>query len=111
VAEPTREYSAFEAGLTFLHQLDREEAVEALRRRAAALGEQIDLWDYALERHLEMGLGRLALVEVELVQDTRRFQREWALRIADEIETGSLPWAVHVEPPDKDRNRTQEVTP
>lgn len=112
VAEPTREYSAFEAGLTFLHQLEREDAVAALRRRADALTEQIDLWDYAMRRLHGNGLGRLALVEVELVQDTRRFQRAWALRIADEIENGSLPWAVHVEPHDThDTHDTQEVTP
>jgi DNA-binding PadR family transcriptional regulator len=95
VAEPTREYSAFEAGLTFLHQLPRDEAVSALRRRAAALREQVELWDYSLERLRANGLGRLALIEVELVQDTRRFQRDWALRIADEIESGTLEWATH----------------
>jgi DNA-binding PadR family transcriptional regulator len=92
VAEPTREYSAFEAGLTFLHQLPRDEAVALLRRRAEALREQYELWDYALERHRAGGLSRLALAEAELVQDTRRFQRDWALRIADEIESGTLEW-------------------
>jgi DNA-binding PadR family transcriptional regulator len=95
VAEPSREYSAFEAGLAFLHQLSPEEAVTLLRRRAEALCQQVELWDYALERCLAGGLGRLALIEAELVQDTRRFQREWALRIADEIENGTLPWKVH----------------
>ncbi len=94
VAEPTREYSAFEAGLTFMHLLPKEEAVTLLRRRAEALGEQIELWDFALERLSKRGLARLALIEVELVQDTRRFQREWARRLADEIESGSLEWRV-----------------
>ncbi|TMC04851.1 MAG: PadR family transcriptional regulator [Chloroflexi bacterium] len=95
VAEPTREYSAFEAGLTFMHQLPRDEAVALLRRRADALREQVDLWAYALERLRDRGLGRLALIEAEMVQDTRRFQRDWALRVADEIESGTLEWAVH----------------
>jgi DNA-binding PadR family transcriptional regulator len=103
VAEPTREYSAFEAGLAFLHQLPRDEAVADLRKRAEALGEQIELWDYALERHRADGLGRLALIEAELVQDTRRFQRDWSRRIADEIESGSLPWQVW------DRDRCAET--
>jgi len=109
VAEPTREYSSFEAGLAFLHQLPREEAVALLRRRAAALREQVELWDYTLERLRGGGLGRLALVEAELVQDTRRFQRDWAVRIADEIENGTLEWAVHCAAPAE--AATQEVNP
>jgi DNA-binding PadR family transcriptional regulator len=98
VAEPARDYSAFEAGLAFVHQLSREEAVALLRRRATALKEQIELMDYVLERHRAGGLGRLALIEAELVQDTSRFQRDWALRIADEIENGTLEWAVFCAP-------------
>jgi DNA-binding PadR family transcriptional regulator len=107
VAEPTREYSSFEAGLTFLHQLERDEAVVLLRRRADALREQIELWDYALERLRLKGLARLALIEAELVQDTRRFQRDWATRIADEIEDGTLAWGpLHAPHAD-----VREVTP
>jgi DNA-binding PadR family transcriptional regulator len=107
VAEPARDYSAFEAGLAFLHQLQPEEAVALLRRRAAALGDEVELWDYALERLRNGGLGRLALIESELVQDARRFQRDWALRIAQEIESGTLEWATHCAP----RTATTEVTP
>jgi DNA-binding PadR family transcriptional regulator len=98
VAEPTREYSAFEAGLTFMHQLPPDEAVLLLRRRADALREQIELWDYTVERLRARGLARLALIEAELVQDTRRFQRDWATRVAGEIENGTLEWAVHCAP-------------
>ena len=94
IACPAREYSAFEAGLTFMHQLPAEEAAGLLRRRAQALDEQIELGDYGLERLGRRGLTRLALIEVEMVQGTRRFQRDWALRIAAEIETGTLEWEV-----------------
>ena len=94
VAEPTRDYSAFEAGLTFMHLLPKEDAVTLLRQRAETLGEQIELCDFVLQRLSERGLARLALIEVELVQDTRRFQREWARRLAEEIESGSLEWNV-----------------
>jgi|SRR5215472_10730726 len=92
ISQPTREYSAFEAGLAFIHQLPREEAMTLLHRRAEALREQIELWDYSLERLRGRGLNRIALVEAELVQDTRRFQRAWAERLAGEIESGSLEW-------------------
>lgn len=99
IAEPTREYSSFEAGLTFMHQLPREEAAALLRRRAEALREQIELWDYALDKLCRRGLARLALIEVELVQDGRRFQLDWSLRIAEEIENGTLEWRTHTEGP------------
>ena len=106
VGEPTREHTAFEAGLTFLHQLPREEAGTLLRRRADALREQIELCDYTLERLRAEGHARLALIEVELVQDTRRFQREWALRVAAEIDSGALEWRTHACP-----HTDQEVSP
>ena len=92
IAEPARDYSSFEAGLTFMHQLSREEAVALLRRRAEALEREIEVWDMGLERLHQRGLTRLALVEAELVQDNRRFQRDWARRIAGEIESGTLEW-------------------
>jgi DNA-binding PadR family transcriptional regulator len=109
IAEPTQEYSSFEAGLSFIHQLPRDEAVALLRRRAAALLEQIDLWDYTLERLGEKGVTRLALLEAEMVQDTRRFQVEWALRIADEIESGRLEWRTCTNPPPAPRPTGHEA--
>lgn len=101
VAVPCREYSAFEAGLTFLYQLPREEAAALFRRRAEALTEQIALWDYTLEQLRRRGLGRIALIEVEMVQDARAFQRDWSLRIADEIENGTLDWETHPGAPEE----------
>jgi DNA-binding PadR family transcriptional regulator len=92
IVEPVRDFSAFEAGLAFMHELPREEAVALLRRRAEALEHEAELWDYALERLRERGLRRLAVIEAELVQDSRRFQRDWAQRVADEIESGTLEW-------------------
>jgi DNA-binding PadR family transcriptional regulator len=100
IAQPTREYSSFEAGLTFMHQLSAEEAAMLLRRRAQALREQIELWDYALDQLCHRGLSRLALIEVEMIQDARSFQRDWALRIANEIDEGSLEWETHTRDDD-----------
>jgi DNA-binding PadR family transcriptional regulator len=116
IAEPIREYSAFEAGLAFMHQLPREEAVALLRRRADALREQVELGDRVLDRYRAGSLSRLALVEAELVQDTRRFQREWALRIAGEIESGALAWDCRATCTDAGRDAepsrlAQEVSP
>ncbi|HXM56787.1 MAG TPA: PadR family transcriptional regulator [Candidatus Dormibacteraeota bacterium] len=113
IAEPTREYSSFEAGLTFMHQLAAEEAAMALRRRAQALREQIELWDYALDQLCHRGLSRLALIEVEMIQDARAFQRDWALRIANEIDEGSIEWETHTRDRDGDAvgpSQSEEVT-
>lgn len=97
IAEPTREYSSFEAGLSFLHQLPRQEAMALLRQRAAALRGQMECWGRIERQLLEKGLMRLALIEAEMVQEMRRFQADWATRVADEIESGALDWATHVE--------------
>ena len=97
IAEPSREYSSFEAGLSFLHQLPRREAAALLRQRAAALRDQIQCWDRIEQQLHGKGLMRLALIEAEMVQDIRRFQSDWAIRIADEIESGALEWATHDE--------------
>jgi len=107
ISEPAREYSSFEAGLSFMHQLPREEAVALLRRRAAALAEQADLRDYALEQTRQLGVRRLGLIECEMVQDALRFQAEWSLRIADEIEQGQLEW----EPCSEELLRREGRTP
>jgi DNA-binding PadR family transcriptional regulator len=98
IARPTRDYSSFEAGLAFMHQLDADEAAGLLRRRAESLTREIELWEFERERLRRRGLTRLALVEAELVQDSRRFQREWALRLAAEIESGELEWGPCVAP-------------
>jgi DNA-binding PadR family transcriptional regulator len=98
IAEPNQEYSSFEAGLSFLHQLSPPEAAARLRQRAAALRDQMESWDYTLKRLRGMGLMRLALIECEMVQDLRRFQADWAARIADEIDSGALEWRTHVPP-------------
>ena len=97
LAEPVDEYSSFEAGLSFLHQLAPQEAASLLRERAAALERQMEEWEgVASFLHQERGLMRLALIEAELVQGTRGFQAEWSRRIAAEIESGALVWQTHV---------------
>jgi EmrB/QacA subfamily drug resistance transporter len=99
IAEPAHEWGSFEAGLSLLPQLRRNEAVALLRRRAAALREQIELCDYTLERLRSDGDGRLALIEWEMVQDARRAQAAWTQRLADDVEAGRLAWSAR-EPED-----------
>jgi DNA-binding PadR family transcriptional regulator len=108
IAEPTGEYSSFEAGLSFMHQLSREEAVELLRLRALALEQRLEAADQILGWLQSRGLTRLSLIEAEMVQEQQRWQLGWARRIADEIESGELEWAAGVSA-DKKGSEGQEI--
>jgi DNA-binding PadR family transcriptional regulator len=92
ISVPTGEYSSFEAGLSFMHQLPREEAVELLRMRALTLEQQLEKGVEILTWLRERGLSRLSLIEAEMVQELRKWQLEWVRRISEEIESGELEW-------------------
>lgn len=98
ISEPTGEYSSFEAGLSFIHQLTREEAAELLRMRARALEHEVEVHEQVLRYLNDRGLSRLALIEAEMVQGQRSWQAGWVRRIAAEIESGELEWFAGVVP-------------
>jgi DNA-binding PadR family transcriptional regulator len=109
IAVPVGEYSSFEAGLSFMHQLPREEAVELLRTRAQALEQDLDKGVQVLAWLRGRGLARLALIEVEMVHEQRKWQLEWVRRITTEIESGDLEWfAGFSEQTDKDEKEIPE---
>ena len=109
IAVPMGEYSSFEAGLSFMHQLPREEAVELLRTRAQALEQDLDKGVQVLAWLRGRGLARLALIEVEMVHEQRKWQLEWVRRITTEIESGDLEWfAGFSEQTDKDEKEIPE---
>jgi DNA-binding PadR family transcriptional regulator len=92
VATVTKEYRDFEAGLAFIHHLDREEATELLGRRVRQLELEVASVDGILAGLEQQGLARLALVEVEHAQAMRRAQLEWTSGIVRDIEDGTLDW-------------------
>jgi len=92
VASVSKEYRDFEAGLAFIHHLDREEATGLLRRRVRQLELEIASVDGILAGLAQQGLARLALVEVEHAQAMRRAQLEWTSGIVRDIEDGTLDW-------------------
>ena len=92
VLEPQPVYSAFEAGLAFIHHLERDEAAALLRERADALERERLAFEDILNGLVHRGLSRLSLIENELGQDARKQQAEWCRRIAAEIESGELEW-------------------
>lgn len=92
IAEPATEYSAFEAGLSFMHQLPKDEALEVLRMRATALEQGIENEEQLLQWLHGRGLSRLALIEAEMVKAQHVWQLAWVRQIASEIESGELEW-------------------
>jgi DNA-binding PadR family transcriptional regulator len=98
---PAKEYSQFEAGLSFIEHLPRAEATALLRERTGELAE-----DVAYERELyaslqERGIKRLWLVEVEHAIAMHEAELAWTERLATEIASGSLEW-----PPEAGSRRT-----
>jgi DNA-binding PadR family transcriptional regulator len=89
---PTKEYSQFEAGLSFLDHLSRPEAAALLRERVGELAERL-----AFEREMcaslqRRGVKRLWLVEVEHAIAMREAELTWTRDLAAEIESGVLEW-------------------
>src|SRR5215471_3801573 len=110
IAEPISEHGAFEIGVAFMHRLPKEEAAALLRHRADALREQVECGNRPLDGHPAGGRSGPSVVAEELVRETRRFQVDWALRIAGQIDSGALAWdhpATHtdaVRDPDASRH-------
>jgi DNA-binding PadR family transcriptional regulator len=99
LAEPSKEYSAVEAGLAFMHHLDAAEAVALLRQRMAAQEAFIKDTDRVLGMLARGGLSRLCIVEVEHAQALRRAEITWMKGLVEEIETGRLEWFAGIREP------------
>ena len=92
IEEPSREYPRFGAALMFVGALrHKEEAINALERRAAAFEEEIENVDSML-RGLPPFLPRLFAIEDEYTQAMRRAELEWLRRTVAELKEGSLEW-------------------
>ncbi len=92
LARPEKEYSAYEAGLAFIHHLSQAEAAELLRARVEALEVELAAQQQILQVLRSGGLSRLSLIEAEHAQAMRRAEIEWARQVIEECESGSLEW-------------------
>jgi DNA-binding PadR family transcriptional regulator len=101
IEEPSREYPRFGAALMFLGALRRkEEAINALERRAEAFEEEIENVDSML-RGLPPFLPRLFAIEDEYTQAMRRAELEWIRRTITELREGTLEWPAMIEQMDR----------
>jgi len=92
LSEPAVEFSRFEAGLSFVSHLETTAAVRLLRLRTDLLEADLGEGDAVMAALIEKGLSRLSLIEEEHSQALRRAEREWILRLIQEIEAGHIEW-------------------
>jgi DNA-binding PadR family transcriptional regulator len=90
LAVPVKEYTQFEAGLSFLPALPRAEVVRLLRNRCDLLRESI-----AQQRRYESAISPIAVprlfrIESEYALTLRQAELDWISGIVDEIEDGTL---------------------
>ena len=88
--EPTKEYTQFAAGLSFIPALPPTEAVALLEERVRLLEEEVGEMRSRLDDAVEQGLARLFLVEAEHELVLREAELRWVRELAREIESGTL---------------------
>ena len=99
LAHPRREYPQFAAGLMFMHHLDPAQAKAHLDERAASLTATIEKLERIMGELRDEGLSRLSLVELEHKIAMHVAERRWVVRLAKDIQEGSLKWSVGIDRP------------
>lgn len=98
LAEPGREPTRFESGLSVLGVLPPDEATAVLRTRLTALEEQIEGQRQDLKRDLR-SVPRLFLVEDEYDLAVRAAEARWIRALLQELAEGTFPgladWQAH----------------
>ncbi|MGX9886892.1 PadR family transcriptional regulator [Streptomyces sp. NPDC002276] len=92
VRTPVKEYPSFLAAVSYLGALGPERAVLALQERIARLDEEIDQARRAHAEVLAQQTPRLFVIEIDYALTIADAERDWARRIVDEIQDGTLTW-------------------
>ena len=98
LAHPRREYPHFAAGLMFMHHLGASEAAQHLGARAVALKATIEKLNRIMAEVRDMGVSRLALIELEHKIAMLEAERRWVINLEKEIKEGKLEWKVGRDP-------------
>jgi DNA-binding PadR family transcriptional regulator len=98
LARPRREYPHFSAGLMFMHHLGASEAAQHLADRAVALKATIEKLNGIMAEVRDMGVTRLALIELEHKIAMLEAERKWVINLEKEIKEGKLEWKVGSNP-------------
>jgi DNA-binding PadR family transcriptional regulator len=95
-SEPESNYPQFAAPLMFIYGLGRDNAITALRQRAARLEAQIsssDAFRLAITSQLP-DFPRIFGIEEEYAQAMRRAELAWVRATAADLENGTIEWPV-----------------
>ncbi len=87
---PSKEFTQFAAGLSFLAALPPGEAVALLRERARRLEEEVEEMRSAMAATAKQGVARLFLIENEHELILREAELSWVRGLVREIEAGTL---------------------
>ena len=90
IAEPAKEYPRFEAGISMVGLLPPDEALDVVRRREAAVAEQLTALAVLLEKLAGMGLPQLAWIELDYRMAVLRAERAWLSWFATATAEGTV---------------------
>jgi DNA-binding PadR family transcriptional regulator len=92
LAEPATEYPQYPVAVGFLHELEREDALFQLRRRAIALEAQLAA-DRVVEARLTEGaVHPLYWIDMELRRRQRQTELDFTMDLIDRLTTGQVTW-------------------
>lgn len=90
IGTPTKEYPAFETGLSLLPLLAPDEAIELLRARLVRLDDELEQRSAMAEQAANAGLPELFLVEFHYRVAMIRAEREFVAGLLQRLEGGEL---------------------
>jgi DNA-binding PadR family transcriptional regulator len=90
IGVPTKEYPLFTAGLSFLGALEPDEALQAFRMRAEALGFQLASIRGGRRAALDAGLPRLFALESEFEEQQMEAELHFVNALIKDIVSGDL---------------------
>ncbi|AJT40831.1 PadR family transcriptional regulator [Psychromicrobium lacuslunae] len=90
--EVKNEYPDFRRGVAEAHNLSKEEVVELLSERAAALVEEIEDLQENSAGLVSLGLQRALWLDIGYDLEVMQAQLNWVRRTIDELKSDELPW-------------------
>jgi DNA-binding PadR family transcriptional regulator len=90
ISTPSKEYSAFLAGLSFLPSLPPDEALAALRSRREALNVKLAAMRGAMKAATDAGLPRIFELESEYEEQQLRAELKFVTALVEEMTDGTL---------------------
>ncbi len=90
LSRPVKEYTRFEAGLSFIPVLPPEDAAALLAQRCTVLEMQIAQGRSLLQLAAQRGVPRLNLIEGEYLLSRQETELAWTRRFAEAITSGTL---------------------